>query len=159
MDGRAAEWNLKHYTANAKEGTTKITYIFQIYPLIHNMHMASVDSVQDQTKETYSRRNACFLVNQPGDKPIKIQNTSSIYMIIWALPEASSIMRALSGARCTDVRLYTLWIKIGTNQRALGERSHYWTRLCWIEYSTTNKFTPDRRQSKTLIQSRNVDQK
>ena len=45
------------------------------------------------------------------------------------LPEASSIMRALSGARCTDARLYTLWIKIGTNQRALGERSHYWTRL------------------------------
>ena len=44
------------------------------------------------------------------------------------IPEASSIMRALSGARCTDVRLYTLWIKIGTNQRALGEHSHYWTR-------------------------------
>ena len=38
-------------------------------------------------------------------------------------------MRALSGARCTGVRLYTLWIKIGTNQRALGEHSHYWTRL------------------------------
>ena len=39
--------------------------------------------------------------------------------------EASSIMRALSGARCTGVRLYTLCIKIGTNQRALGEHSHY----------------------------------
>ena len=39
-------------------------------------------------------------------------------------------MRALSGARYTGVRLYTLWIKIGTNQRALGEHSHYWTRLC-----------------------------
>ena len=26
----------------------------------------------------------------------------------WVEPEASSIMRALSGARCTDVRLYTL---------------------------------------------------
>ena len=34
-----------------------------------------------------------------------------------------------ASARCTDVRLYTLWIKIGTNQRALGEHSHYWTRL------------------------------
>ena len=41
-------------------------------------------------------------------------------------------MRALSGARCTDVRLYTLWIKIGTNQRALGEHSHYWTRLRFL---------------------------
>ena len=39
-------------------------------------------------------------------------------------PEASSIMRALSGARCTDVRFYTLRIKIGTNQRALGEHPH-----------------------------------
>ena len=26
----------------------------------------------------------------------------------WVEPEASSIMRALSGARCTDARLYTL---------------------------------------------------
>ena len=38
--------------------------------------------------------------------------------------EASSTMRALSSARCTDARLYTLRIKIGTNQRALGELSH-----------------------------------
>ena len=38
--------------------------------------------------------------------------------------EASSTMRALSSARCTGVRLYTLRIKIGTNQRALGELSH-----------------------------------
>ena len=37
--------------------------------------------------------------------------------------EASSTMRALSSARCTDVRLYTLRIKIDTNQRALGELS------------------------------------
>ena len=42
-----------------------------------------------------------------------------------ATPEASSTMRALSSARCTDVRLYTVRIKIGTNQRALGELSHY----------------------------------
>ena len=39
------------------------------------------------------------------------------------------MMRALSGARCTGVRLYTLRIKIGTNQRALGELSHCWTHL------------------------------
>ena len=38
-------------------------------------------------------------------------------------------MRALSSARCTGVRLYTLRIKIGTNERALGELSHYWTRV------------------------------
>ena len=46
--------------------------------------------------------------------------------------EASSIMRELSGARCTVVRLYTLRIKIGTNQRVLGEHSHCWTRL-WCD--------------------------
>ena len=46
-----------------------------------------------------------------------------------ATPAASSSMLALSSARYTDVRLYTLRIKIGTNQRALGELSHYWTRL------------------------------
>ena len=40
-------------------------------------------------------------------------------------PVASSTMRALSSARCTDVRLNTLRIKKGTNQRALGELSHY----------------------------------
>ena len=41
------------------------------------------------------------------------------------IPEAaSSTMRALSGARCTGVKLYKLLIKIGTNQRALGELSH-----------------------------------
>ena len=45
-------------------------------------------------------------------------------------------MRALSGAR-SGVRLYRLWIKIGTNQRALGEHSHYWTRL---GYQTTNPY-------------------
>ena len=38
--------------------------------------------------------------------------------------EASSIMRVLASARCTDARLYTLRIKIGTNQRALGGLSH-----------------------------------
>ena len=40
-------------------------------------------------------------------------------------PESSSTMQALSSARYTDARLYTLRIKIGTNQRALGELSHY----------------------------------
>ena len=39
-------------------------------------------------------------------------------------PEASSTMRALSSARCTDAKLYTLGIKIGTNHRALDELSH-----------------------------------
>ena len=39
-------------------------------------------------------------------------------------PVASSTLRALSSAHCTDVRLNTLRIKIGTNQRALGELSH-----------------------------------
>ena len=56
-----------------------------------------------------------------------LQNLSSAAVVIGALrvkPEASTIMRALSGARCTDARLYTLGIKIGTNQRALGEHSH-----------------------------------
>ena len=47
----------------------------------------------------------------------------------FSTPEASSTIRALSGARFTDARLYTLWIKIGTNQRALGEHSHCWTHL------------------------------
>ena len=48
--------------------------------------------------------------------------------VLFDLPtpaEASSTMQAHSSARCTDVRLYTLRIKIGTNQRALGELSHY----------------------------------
>ena len=40
-------------------------------------------------------------------------------------PEASSTMRALASARCTDARLYTYRIKIGTSQRAPGEHSHY----------------------------------
>ena len=39
-------------------------------------------------------------------------------------PVASSTMRVLLSARCTGVRLYTLRIKIGTNQGALGEHSH-----------------------------------
>ena len=34
------------------------------------------------------------------------------------------MMRVLLGARFTDVPLYTLRIKIGTDQRALGEFSH-----------------------------------
>ena len=47
--------------------------------------------------------------------------------IVQSIPqtsEPSSTMRALSSARCTGVRLYTLRIKIGTDQRALGELSH-----------------------------------
>ena len=39
-------------------------------------------------------------------------------------PESSSTMQALSSARCTGVGLYTLRIKIGTNERALGELSY-----------------------------------
>ena len=66
--------------------------------------------------------------------------------------EASSIMRALSGARCTGVRLYTLWIKIGTNQRALGEHSHYWTRL-WSR-SFLNSLIESRMSYSRMIGSR-----
>ena len=40
------------------------------------------------------------------------------------LPEAKSTMRALSGARCIDARLYTLRIKIGTRTMSARERSH-----------------------------------
>ena len=38
-------------------------------------------------------------------------------------------MQALSGARCTDARLYTLWIKIGTRTKSARERSQCSTRL------------------------------
>ena len=63
-------------------------------------------------------------------RPCKAAGSSELLMLPAAISfkqlsaEASSIMRALSGARCTDARLYTLRIKIGTNQRALGEHSH-----------------------------------
>ena len=55
---------------------------------------------------------------------IKKSQLPSTYLAI-CRSEASSTMRALSSARFTDVRLYILRIKIGTNQRALGELSHY----------------------------------
>ena len=44
--------------------------------------------------------------------------------VVAHLPEAGSTMRVPSSAPCIDARLYTLRIKIGTNQRALGELSH-----------------------------------
>ena len=50
-------------------------------------------------------------------------------LLVYICSEASSTMQVLSGARCTDARLNTLQIKIGTNQWALGEHSHCWTRL------------------------------
>ena len=45
-------------------------------------------------------------------------------IILSRTPEASSIMRALSSVRCTDVRLYTLRIKIGTRTTSARELSH-----------------------------------
>ena len=38
--------------------------------------------------------------------------------------EANSTMRALSGARCTDARLYTLRIKIGTRTTSARKGSY-----------------------------------
>ena len=38
------------------------------------------------------------------------------------IPEASSTMREVSGARCTDARLYTLRIKVGTRTTSARER-------------------------------------
>ena len=52
-----------------------------------------------------------------------------IIIFILVIPEASSTMRAFSNAHCTDARLYTLRIKIDTNQRALDELLHCLTRL------------------------------
>ena len=49
--------------------------------------------------------------------------------LILARSEASSTMRALSSAHCTDVRLYTLRIKIGTRTTSAREHSRYWTCL------------------------------
>ena len=43
-------------------------------------------------------------------------------------PEVSSTMWELSGAHCTDARLYTFWIKIGT-RTSTCECSHCGTRL------------------------------
>ena len=59
----------------------------------------------------------------------RVQQCERFQGLVVLMPEASSTMRALSSACCTGVRLYTLPIKIGTNQRALGELSHCWTRL------------------------------
>ena len=78
----------------------------------------------------------CMKINYINSPFIKLKDMASLcshsFIGYAGLPrrttgisEASSIMRALSSARCTDVRLYTLRIKIGTNQRALGELSHY----------------------------------
>ena len=40
------------------------------------------------------------------------------------LPEVSSTMRVLIGARCTDVRLNTLQIKVATRKTSTREVSH-----------------------------------
>ena len=55
--------------------------------------------------------------------------------------EASSTMRALASARCTDARLYTYQIKIGTSQRAPGELSHYFNSP--LVYMSMPKTTVD----------------
>ena len=39
-------------------------------------------------------------------------------------PDVSSTMQALSGAHCTDARLYTLQIMIGTTSMSAREHSH-----------------------------------
>ena len=67
-------------------------------------------------------------LNQHKNKKIRhviaSLKSETIGKMINRMPEASSTMRLLSSARCTDVRLYILRMKIGTNQRALGELSH-----------------------------------
>ena len=93
-------------------------------------------------KKRYSKILSCIACGSQtrAAKAYHGQNLESSLGVIsicrFCLPDASSTMRALSSARCTDVRLYTLRIKIGTNQRALGELSHYWTRLRYVgEYT------------------------
>ena len=70
---------------------------------------------------------------------------------------ASSTMRALSSARCTGVRLYTLRIKIGANQRALASSriielaSDVQNLLGAIPRRVSSKMMPNR-----LVQSRRL---
>ena len=74
-------------------------------------------------------------------KQINTHTCSYLYDIIYyIIPEASSTMRALASAHCTDARLYTLRIKIGTSQRAPSELSHYWTHLCYNPLHASEKF-------------------
>ena len=50
--------------------------------------------------------------------------------------EVCLTMRALSGARCTDARPYTLQIKICTRTTNARERLHCWTHIrydCWLD--------------------------
>ena len=51
-------------------------------------------------------RTPCPLCLRPYQSFKQFEFT--FYLFFFAGPEASSIMRVLSGARCTDVRLYTL---------------------------------------------------
>ena len=73
-------------------------------------------------------------------------------------PEASSTMRALSGARRTDARLYTLRIKIGTRTTSARERSHCWTHLWGVFNNASARgaiecFLSERKRSPRCLQA------
>ena len=69
--------------------------------------------------------------HKPETSQLHLVNTCPAGEIISQLTsEASSTMGALSGARCTDARLYTLGIKIGTRKILT-----LWTRLWCINWS------------------------
>ena len=62
-------------------------------------------------------------VDNENEASVQLDDTS-VHFADEMRPAASSTMRALLGARCTDARLYTLRIKIGTRTTSARERLH-----------------------------------
>ena len=111
------EWKLPYASPTGRVDFFGFLIIFEEKKGLTSMFY----SQQKQRKHSEERPFGRFKMSLKCDRMFTL--VSSKYNPVKS--EASSIMRALSGARFTDVRLYTLWIKIGTNQRALGEHSHY----------------------------------
>ena len=72
------------------------------------------------TPPPYQNSNCSVKIQTP---PLRGQVHSCLH--VYSITEASSIILVLVGARCTDARLYTLCIKIGTRTTRARERSHY----------------------------------
>ena len=66
-------------------------------------------------------------------------------------PEASSITRVLSSAHCTDSRLYTLRIKIGTRTTSAREHSRCWTRLRCCDWQASHTWVARAKQASCLL--------
>ena len=107
-----------------------LTLFFLVNLIASTALLSSLASVVKVKKQPYSQD--LKLLQDPGQHKNQLSfiRSSTVCSKGSQSPEASSTTRVLSSTHCTDVRLYTLRIKIGTRTTNARELHSEWQILC-----------------------------